>query len=348
MTANDLLVFLRSVQEECGGAIPFERFMKEALYHPMFGYYSAHIADVGRQGDFATSATLGQGLGIAIAEWIQARSRSSGWRRIPVIEIGAGNGFLASAVLRHLGWLGRLRTDYTIVETSPILRKRQQELLRGLRVTWADSMREALRASGGHALIFSNELVDAFPCRLFERGERGWKELGLSIGGDGSLREVFLAQEPAGENWDAFRHLPQGQRIESHHAYRDWLDSWRKEWHSGALLTIDYGERAEHLHDRRPKGSLRAYWKHRRFLGRDIYARFGRQDLTADVNFSDLMAWGDALGWRTAAYTTQREFLWRWTRGKESDGDLFPLSGEGAGDAFKVLEQTPDSGGIPE
>ncbi|MCX6958973.1 MAG: class I SAM-dependent methyltransferase, partial [Verrucomicrobia bacterium] len=104
MAGHDLLTFLLRVQEECGGAIPFERFMQEALYHPRFGYYSAHIKDVGREGDFSTSATLDEGLGAAIASWIRLRSRELGWRDIPVIEVGAGNGALARSVLGHLGW----------------------------------------------------------------------------------------------------------------------------------------------------------------------------------------------------------------------------------------------------
>ena len=57
------------------------------------------------------------------------------------------------------------------------------------------------------------------------------------------------------------------------------------------MLTIDYGDTAENLYHRQPKGSLRAYFLHQRFAGNEIYANPGMQDITADVNFTDLEHW---------------------------------------------------------
>jgi SAM-dependent MidA family methyltransferase len=73
-----------------------------------------------------------------------------------------------------------------------------------------------------------------------------------------------------------------------------------------------------------------------------VYARFGKQDLTADVNFSDLTEWGLQLGWENNRLTTQREFLQTWCpHPKSGENDLILDSPEGAGAAFKVLEQQP-------
>ena len=58
LESRDILGFLYEVQKEGDGAIPFERFMQEALYHPDLGYYSANIRGIGKKGDFSTSATL--------------------------------------------------------------------------------------------------------------------------------------------------------------------------------------------------------------------------------------------------------------------------------------------------
>lgn len=338
-----LLGFLLGIQEECGGIIPFHRLMAEALHHPRFGYYGAQIADVGARGDFSTSATLSGRLGSAIASWAIARSAELGWKRLPLIEIGAGNGQLAAAVLGRLGWLRRLRTDYLIVESSPVLRARQERLLHRRGVRWHDSVESALRTLGGRALIFSNELVDAFPCRLFEKTTEGWRELGVTLSPEGSLSECF-ASSPLADPWfGTLGPLPEGQRVERHDAYGAWLQSWEAAWREGALLTIDYGEEAESLYTRRPEGSLRAYWKHRRLTGSEVYARFGKQDLTADINFSDLMEWGRKLGWTTRRLATQREFLETWSPGQPSSGDIDGILGspDGAGGAFKVLEQNP-------
>ena len=347
MSDTGVIPLLRRLQEECGGGIPFERFMQEALYHPTLGYYSAKIEDVGTRGDFSTSATLGSELGASIAAWISAKAREEGWRTIPVIEVGAGNGSLAKTILRHLGWRTRFFTRYSIVETSPALRKLQQKKLRFHGIHWHSSVQEALRQSSGRALIFSNELVDAFPCRLFERGEQGWKEVGVRISDDGSLSETLLPNLTSEPWFLTFDHLPVGQRIERHDSYRRWLEEWSPFWKEGSLLTVDYGEISGCLYQRHPRGSLRAYWKHQLLTGRDLYARFGKQDLTADVNFSDLISWGGALGWHALPLVTQREFTEKWVPGKNrgdcSDGIYSPGD---AGDFFMVLEQTPNRAGI--
>jgi len=338
--ANPLISFLLGVQSECGGIIPFERLMREALYHPRFGYYSANLKGIGRPGDFSTSTTLGEGLGRAIAAWITARAREQSWRIIPIIEVGAGNGSLARSILRNLGWKTRWRIRYTIVETSGILKHQQQSILPARRVAWKESVNDALDAARGRALILSNELVDAFPCRRFEKTVAGWEELGVFLAADGSLTEKTMGPLRE-EAWQrAFPHVVTGGRIELHDSYRTWLGTWASLWKEGALLTVDYGDLGDKLHRTGRGGTLRAYWKHTRFTGRDLYARFGKQDITADVNFSDLMDWGRDLGWKNRSFETQESFIRKWSK-KES---LLPSKDStGTVDAFfRVLEQSPN------
>lgn len=339
---NDPISFLKSIQEDFGGVITFERFMQEALHHPVFGYYAQQIKDVGRTGDFSTSASLDPHLGKAIAQWIIARARELKWTNIPIIEVGAGNGMLARIILKHLGWRNRFRTDYMICETSPTLRKRQEKSLQWYRIRWIDNLEEGLKKTGGKALIFSNELVDAFPCRVFQKSEVHWRELGITIHPDGSLTEMLFAPLESDAWFQNFSTLPEGQRVERHDTYRSWLQQWGPQWIEGRLLTIDYGDRSTSLYAGSPKGSLRSYWKHQRYSGRDLYARFGKQDLTADVNFSDLIEWGKCLGWGERDFMTQREFLKQWIPKKDLDrsSSRFLVPGD-AGDAFKVLEQGP-------
>jgi len=144
------------------------------------------------------------------------------------------------------------------------------------------------------SLILSNELVDAFPCRLFRKHEEGWEELGVRICEGGSLSEVSLGMTAPDPWFESFGELPTGQRVERFDSYMAWLAEWAPLWKQGVMLTVDYGDLVPKLYARRPGGSLRAYWKHQRFTGMDVYARFGRQDLTADVNFSDVITWGTA------------------------------------------------------
>ncbi len=345
MKSRALLSFLIELQKECGGLISFERYMQEALYHPHFGYYSAKIQDVGSKGDFSTSATLDEGLSQAIAAWITARVKALGWQLIPVIEIGAGSGTLSRAILRQLNWRTRWRIDYMIHETSPVLKKTQEKLLHWKGVRWITSLSDTLEKSGGRALIFSNELVDAFPTRLFQKRGREWQELGLQFDEQEGLSEIIMGSVHADDWFAQFDHLPEGQRIERIDSYQSWLKEWSTRWKEGALLTIDYGDTADRLYERKPQGSLRAYWRHQRLTGRDLYARFGQQDLTSDVNFSDLIQWGKDLNWKHHPLMTQREFV----KLHLPESKLCSLSTrftkpQEEGDAFKVLEQTPGAG----
>lgn len=337
MSRQDILTHLRNLANECGGVIPFQRFMHDALYHPELGYYSANISDVGVRGDFSTSATLGKELARAIASWIIVRAGEYSLGRLSLIEVGAGNGDLARNILRLLGWWRRLRCDYVIVETSPVLLERQRKKLVGFGVRWAPSMEEALLRHKGQALIFSNEVPDAFPCRVFEKTREGWSEMGILISPEGNITEVLMPPE-ANRRFREHEALPNGQRIECHDSYGVWLESWSGDWKRGSLLTIDYGGRGDTVYQRRPLGTLRAYWKHQLLTGRDVYARYGRQDITSDVNFDDLIRKGNALGWKTRTLESMSDFLRRWDPQAGYQSSRFTESG-GVGDSFMVLEQ---------
>jgi SAM-dependent MidA family methyltransferase len=327
------LEFLLRLQSECGGVISVERYMQEALYHPEFGYYARNIRTVGRRGDFATSASLGEALGSGIARWIKRhRLPGKSWH---VIEAGAGTGELARTALRRLGLWGRRGLTYHIVETSPVLRAEQQRALPQFRIVWHDSMSDALTACDGRALIFSNELIDAFPCRLFERRNGQWLEVGVRIEDGRVIEQAFPRTPPDGLPAD----LPDGQRIEVHAAAAEWIATWSSAVREARMLTIDYGDTMPALYHRRIRGTLRAYFHHQRFEGMEIYHRFGKQDLTADVNFTDLRDWTERCGWRTLALTTQAGFLAAYGATRAGLHDALLADHTGAGAAFKVLEQ---------
>jgi SAM-dependent MidA family methyltransferase len=269
-------------------------------------------------------ATLDGSLARGVARWIQKNGARD------VIEIGAGSGQLARDILTSLGWWKRLRLRYHIVEVSTPLREAQKKLLRGRRVTWHETLPAALEATSGRAHIFSNELVDAFPCRVFELTPTGWLELHLKLEG-GRLREILMPCELPEST--IFQHPASiGQRVEVHESYRDWLQAWIPGWKSGSMLTIDYGDTMPMLYHRRPAGSLRGYAAHQVLSGADIYQAPGRCDITADVNFSDLEAWGEKTGLRKISHSNLADFL----------SPPLPARFQSAAEAFRVLEQTRD------
>ena len=311
--------------------LPFDQFMARALHDPVNGYYARRITGVGRSGDFTTAPTLSPALGRAIARWATAALRETGCRHL--IEIGPGEGVLAASVMRHLPWHRRWRTKLHLVETSAPLEALQRKQL-GKLATWHKTPADALAACGGRAVIYSNELVDAFPVRRFKNTTDGWREMGVRFQ---PLEEVLLDPAPLPPSSSFGEPHSIGQQIEIHDSYREWLAAWMPLWKAGRMLTIDYGDTAATLYHRRPHGTLRSYLFQQRGEGLAIYENAGRQDITADVNFTDLIDWSKPWA-RCRALTTFREFILPFAdRNHPTDQQL--VSEQGAGSAFQVLDQ---------
>ena len=300
---------------------PFPAFMARALFDPEHGYYTRYIRTVGARGDFSTSATLSPSLGVAIAFWLKAESRTQP-TICHIIEIGAGDGSLMQNVRKAMNWWKRRQFTFHIVETSPVLRELQQKRL-GSKVHWHDTIESALAHAQGHAFIYHNELLDAFPATLVQWQNGQWNEVWVP--------ESLHPHQLDASHFSALRHtaFKNGQRCELHPSVRDWLQNWAPHWKGGAMLSIDYGDEFPQLYHRRSQGTLRAYLLHQRLTGADIYANPGRQDITADINFTDYRAWLRELGLTEVSYHTLADFL----RPHAALAQL--LDADGAGTAFK-------------
>lgn len=261
--------------------------MARALHDPVRGYYARHIRGIGARGDFTTAPQLSEAPAKAIASWIARALRETKTRH--VIEMGPGMGTLTAQVMRRLPFAIRISSRFHLVESSRPLAEHQKALF-GKKVSHHTTILDALQSCSGEAVIFSNELVDAFPARAFRKSGTAWHEIAL----DRSMNEVLLppATLPPSSVFEiGFEH---GQCVEVHDSYRIWLESWLPSWKRGAMMTIDYGDTAERLYRHRPHGTLRAYLLHQRLHGRAVFENPGLQDITADVNFTDLATWPSA------------------------------------------------------
>jgi len=330
---------LQQTQEKGGGVIPWREFMRLALYHPVHGYYSQHIQSVGTSGDFTTAPALDTGLAVAVRNWVaQVRKNYPALRAAPFLEIGAGAGQFSRAFLDSAGPIRRFTELCWIVETSKPLQAEQRKNLRGRRVRWFPSVADALRVANGRLILFSNELVDAFPCSRWQWDGTEWMEMGLRLEDNKVLEVLRPASLPEGATVASRQKtFADGQRVETHESWRDWISEWTPNVQAAAMLTIDYGDLVEHLYHRKKQGTLRAYSGQQRLEGTAIYSRFGSQDLTADVNFSDLILWAEQLGWEPCGLQSLADFLQHHAKGK-SHPRL--EDSQDAGGAFRVLEQT--------
>lgn len=318
--------------------------MDLALHHPRFGYYQTRREPVGRCGDFTTAPVVSALPARAIVHWARrvVRVAESPCR---LIEVGGGDGSMAAAVLDALGWVGRRRVHLHIVESSASLVRLQQERLgrHARHVTWHSTISPALDECL-HPIVFHNELVDAFPVVVLERRGGCWQEVCVACDGQGMLREVFRPMRPAvSERWQFsaldWQDAPNGQRVELHRSYFDWLLEWVPQCRALDLLTIDYGGTFPALYCRRPGGTLRSYFHH---LGAGATAPLdypGRQDITSDVNFTDLEAAGEVLGLEAVSRMPLAQFLAPAATRSLTPWDARLLDSSDAGGGYLVLHQ---------
>lgn len=314
-----------------------EEYMRMALHDPDHGYYSTRIKTVGSRGDFSTAATLSSTLAKALAAEYKKLIEKTGIK-FPIIEIGAGDGSLALAFRRELGFWARRRTPYIIIDSSPSLCQIQRERL-GTAIIHHSSLKGALETTNGDAFIFSNELVDAFPARIFQANNEGeWSESGLSTHAHHLIETPrhteFLPPSSLFEEYNT-----PGQRVEVHDSYRLWCKEWADLWKRGLMITVDYGGTIDKIYYRRPWGTFRGYHAHRPVTGINLYRAPGKIDMTCDVNFTDLIQWGEKNGWRTLNLLHQKDFLLPYS--SQSEADQFLSHPHGAGTAFLVLIQSP-------
>lgn len=328
----DELTALLASEIAARGPITFARFMEVALYHSTLGYYaggSAGREPVGWEGDYVTSVDLHPLWGRSIARQLEQMWQLLGRPPVfAVVEPGAGRGLLARDVWRYAleqapEWAAVLR--YTLADRAPAgspLRMAREERLAGElarlgvppgATRWADTLEDALPASGITGCVTSNELVDALPVHVVESRGGELREVYVDVA-SGRLVEVLgpFSSPEVGTYLDDYRvpwrSYPDGWRAEVNLAALDWMRTVARGVHRGFALTIDYGNTARRLYTRhRRHGTLAVYARHQ-FGGRPL-AHPGRQDLTAHVNFSALIRAGREDGLRLAGMTTQAAFL---------------------------------------
>lgn len=297
------------------GPISFEDFMEMALYYPGLGYYAKESTVIGRHGDFYTSSHLHPIFGVMMGRQIFEMWRIMEEPYFQIVEMGAGEGYLARDMLDYLSKTKSegLRKffenlSYTIIEINPSIRKRQQGLLYDFldKVKWVNDIEEIDTLTG---CLLSNELLDSFPVRLVEMAE-DLKEIYVSIDeGDNIIEIKRPCSEEIRDYLEEFKiKLPRGYRTEINLRIRDWLIEASDRFSEGFILTIDYGYPAcEYYSEARNRGTLLCYHGHR--IEEEPFKYIGEQDMTAHVNFSSLKKWGEEVGLKTIGYCEQGPFL---------------------------------------
>jgi SAM-dependent MidA family methyltransferase len=306
--------------EQCeGSSISFHDYMNMCLYHQPFGYYMKSESKIGREGDFYTSASIGPFMGQMLAvRFAQYFSENNGLILPLITEWGSGTGRLASHILDELQStypnIYNVVT-YELIDVSPYHQERQRERLQDhiQKVRFVDPDSWWTKKAPYHGIIFSNELLDAFPIHLVKKINGRYQE--VYVGWEQTTANFYELYRPISPQGDIAAYLEQfqisgseGHTVEINLAAQRWIRSVGAKLRSGMLITIDYGDDAKELYaSHRHNGTLMCYHQH--LAHSDPYIHVGDQDITSHVNFSACIHSGEQSGLTRYSFHTQRKFL---------------------------------------
>ena len=267
----------RRIRED--GPQPFAWFMEQALYHPEHGYYSSDRAMIGRCGDYFTNVSVGPLFGqLLTIQFLEMWERMGKPGSFCIVEQAAHHGEFACDVLEFLrrqfpGFFSAVR--YQIVEPFPKLQQQQSKTLAefGGDVQWRESLGQLEPFVGIH---FSNELLDAMPVNL--RGKR------VDLKGD----QFVFVDSPQDE-------APNQSQL-------DWIASVSTKLNRGFVLAIDYG-----LAGREFREAVQVRSRHR--LLDSPFEQIGSADITAHINWTEIVGAGEKNDLHVIGFTDQHHFL---------------------------------------
>lgn len=261
--------------------------MKAALYDPDGGYYKrSDLKRWGREGDYRTSPERSELFAATFARYFATLydelQQPAQWT---IVEAGPGASDFAAGVQRALR---DYNPRYVLVETSEELEKVPP-----------------IKAG----IVFSNELLDAFPVHRLIQSEDGLSEFYVAVENDRFVWARGPLSTPKLAEFCRDHLLVAGQIVEVNLEIDRWLSSVAAKLEAGYLITVDYGAESCDLYDAalRPRGTLRAFSRHS-FVD-DVLAQPGDYDITASVNWSQVRAAGARLGFTTVEFSPQDRFL---------------------------------------
>ena len=289
------------------GPMPVRQFMTLCLTDPQHGYYMTRDP-LGRAGDFVTAPEVSQIFGELVGLWAASVWQLMGQpENVRLVELGPGRGTMMLDALRAAQVVPAFRAALVVhlIEISPALRRRQEDMLKALDVPmlWHNSFGEV---PDGPIIVVANEFFDALPVHQAMKQINGWYERMVAIDGQGNFA-FSIADEPI----PLFEQLLPPQVRD---APLGSLFEWRSDnlaleigrrvaREGGAALAIDYGHVESAVGE-----TLQAVGRHG-FA--DPLGAPGQVDLTAHVDFQALARAAESMGVRVHGPLEQAEFLRR-------------------------------------
>lgn len=295
------------------GKITFRDWMKTALYHPQLGYYNRpDLKRWGKDGDYRTSPERSKLFSATFARYfanLYERLRQPG--QFQIVEFGAGNGDFAAGILSSLHKQFSSiyqKTCYAIVDCSLDSQRRCMENTELYRERVRFLSLDHFTDMAPH-IVFSNELLDAFPVHRVRKVDGEIKELYVDL-----IEGEFAWASGPPTKLELIRYceenvslMVEGQTIDINLGIVDWLSSIPKS--TEFVVTVDYGDKQPQIYDPtlRLDGTLRAFRRHQ-FVD-NVLESPGDCDITTSVDWTFVMNEGKRVGFEVERFERLDQFL---------------------------------------
>ena len=314
-----------------GGSISFYKYMDLVLNDPENGFYSTGRLNIGKDGDFCTSPSLGNDfarlLAIQVVDWLLDLEKSGIESELfSLVEIGPGEGTLSRDLAIAIAEIAPAlisKIEFVLVELNVGMRKRQEKVVNnfeGIYCRWCDLEDLILRPVTG--VVIANEALDAFPVeRLIFTGNKVFRQ-GVSLKkiNDEYFLE-FVDLKPTSAIMEFLQESNSLLNIEF--PPKDICDRWVTEWHcdlptwfgklskvliNGSLLVVDYAmESKRYYNANRKDGTLISYRNQK--ANTNILKDPGLSDLTAHLCIESTISYALINGWKFMGETRQGQAL---------------------------------------
>lgn len=298
------------------GPISFHDWMQAALYDERDGYYCrSDLMRQGRAGDYRTAPETSPLFAATFAQYfVKSYFDLGAPGRLTIVEAGAGSGQFARGILAALHSNAPevfAATRYLIDEVSADVRSKASANF----AEFADRVEfrrlSEINEPFPHAIIFSNELIDAFPVHRLIGRNQTLRELCVDLNetGDFIWVEGDLNNKISEVCARMRLSLAEGQIYELNLAAEDFVSRSAEILNHGLLITVDYGASRDDLLSapHRFAGTLRSFRRHQ--FADDPLANPGEQDLTTTVDWTGMQEAGASCGFDNLRLERLDKFL---------------------------------------
>ena len=320
------------------GPMSFSFFMEEALYRNQESYYVNSKKKFGDGGDFITASGIAKFFTDSISTMLEKMSELV---EMHILELGPGDGRMGLKIIKNLKERN-INYNYFFLEISDGLAQLQKKNIKEFfmedvtskKIRWLKHIPQNFTG-----VIIGNEFLDALPFNIYEKKGKLFEKI-VTIDSDERLefKSIICNNLSLKNKVDYLKH----DFIFEYVNYSNYLKEILKNFAKGFVFFIDYGHAgSEYFNLNRSNGSFRFFHLHK--LVNSPFNYIGNQDITADVNFSDLYNLFYKSGFDLHLFTNQREMIVKtFNISKElSDNDRVRLNTlihpNEMGEKFKVM-----------